>query len=328
MIANGEYVSTRADRTHREMSPFHRTRRSFLVTAASLVSARSLAHAQQPDVTFTAGVKVVTVFATVMNRNGQIIRDLARDDFLLSENGRPQEIRYFSRESGLPLTLGLLVDTSMSQQRVLSAERGACYRFLDRVLRETMDLVFIMQFDRTVQIKQGLTASRQALDEALAYVDTPTRRELRSEGGGTVLYDAVETASKDIMKKQTGRKALIVLSDGVDYGSDVTAQDAVEAAQRAETLVFSVLFSDSADSYGRGVLKRLSKETGGGFFEVSKKLTIERVFDVIQEELRGQYSLGYVSDEPVRVSEFRRIQLTAKQKGLIVQGRERYWAQR
>ncbi len=309
------------------MIPFSPARRRFLA-AAALVSTRLPAHDGQEDVTFTAGVKVVTVFATVMNRSGRIVRDLGRDDFLISENGRPQEIRYFSRESEVPLTLGLLVDTSMSQQRVLNAERGACYRFLDRVLRETMDKVFILQFDRIVQIRQGLTASRQALDEALAYVDTPTRRELRAEGSGTVLYDAVETASKDILKKQSGRKALIVLSDGVDYGSDVTLQAAVEAAQRAETLVYSILFTDSVDSYGRKVLQRLSKETGGGFFEVSKKFGIERVFDVIQEELRGQYSLGYVSDEPVRVSEFRRIQLTAKQKGLVVQGRERYWAQR
>ena len=309
------------------MIPFSPARRRFLA-AAALASTRLPAHDGQEDVTFRAGVKVVTVFATVMDRSRRIVRDLGRDDFLISENGRPQEIRYFSRESEVPLTLGLLVDTSISQQRVLNAERGACYRFLDRVLRETMDKVFILQFDRIVQIRQGLTASRQALDEALAYVDTPTRSDLRAEGSGTVLYDAVETASKDILKKQSGRKALIVLSDGVDYGSDVTLQAAVEAAQRAETLVYSILFTESVDSYGRRVLQRLSKETGGGFFEVSKKFGIERVFDVIQEELRGQYSLGYVSDEPVRVSEFRRIQLTAKQKGLVVQGRERYWAQR
>ena len=166
-------------------------------------------------------------------------------------------------------------------------------------------------------------------------MDTPDRKHLQHQtGGGTLLYDAVETASKDIMKKQRGRKALIVLTDGVDTGSAGTLANAIEAAQRSDTLVYSILFSDPhaygfmPGTSGRTVLMRMSKETGGGFFEVSKKQTIEQIFDVIQEELRSQYNLGYVSDQPVRVSEFRKIQLTAKQSGLIVQARDSYWAQR
>ncbi len=322
------------------------SRRQLIHSAAFLFWTASFVRGQD-EPTFSTDVKVVNLLATVVNRNGEIVRDLTKDDFSLSENGRQQIIRYFSRESDLPLTLGLMVDTSMSQRRVMNAERGACVRFLDQVVRETKDKVFIMQFDMTVRTPQTLTSSLRKLDDALAFVDTPTFHELQNQyGGGTLLYDAIVAASKDVMKNQRGRKALIVLSDGVDVGSEATLTDAIEAAQRADTLVYSILFSD-ASAYGiplgplmghrsipmggrdgRGALMRISKETGAGFFEVSKKQNIEQIFDVIQEELRSQYSLGYVSDQPVTISEFRKIQLTTKQKGLVAQARDRYWAQR
>lgn len=317
------------------MDPGRFSRRQLLLSAGALMGAHRLLRGQE-EPTFSTDVKVVNVLATVLGRKGEIIRDLDRDDFSLLENGRPQTIRYFARQSDLPLTLGLLVDTSMSQQRVLDTERGASFRFVDQVLRETMDQVFVLQFDMAVMMRQALTSSRGKLDDALAIVDTPTRNELQHQsGGGTLLYDAVVEASKDVMKNRPGRKALIVLSDGVDFGSEATLADAAEAAQRADTLVYSILFSDAGaygmfgmGSTGRAALMRLAKETGGGFFEVSKKQGIERIFDVIQEELRSQYSLGYVSDEPVRISEFRRIKLTTRQKGLVVQARDRYWARR
>jgi VWFA-related protein len=308
------------------------SRRQFFLSAASLVVARG-----QDEPTFSTDVKVVNLLATVTNKKKEIIRDLSKDDFSLSENGHPQTIRYFARDSDLPLTLGLMVDTSMSQRRVMDAERGASRRFLDQVLRENKDQVFIMQFDMAVFMRQALTSSIQKLDESLAYVDTPTVDELQHQfGGGTLLYDAVRQASKDVMKGQGGRKALIVMSDGVDTGSENSLVSAIEAAQRADTLVYSILFSDASaygfpllgDHDGKNVLMRMSRETGAGFFEVSKKQSIEQIFDVIQEELRSQYSLGYVSDQPVRISEFRKIRLTVKQKELVVQARDRYWAQR
>ena len=311
-----------------------------MLSAASLFLARRPARAQE-EITFSTEVKVVNVLTTVKNKKGQIVRDLTKDDFKIAENGRPQTLRYFARQSDLPLTLGLMVDTSMSQQRVLDAEQSASFRFLDRVLRENVDQVFVMQFDLAVQMRQELTSSRQKLEETLAKVAIPTRQALQAQGysGGTLLYEAVVAASKDVMKSRQGRKALIVLSDGVDVGSETTLASAIEAAQRADTLIYSILFSDApyygnplggllGHSDGRGVLVRMSRETGAGFFEVSKKLSIEQIFDLIQEELRSQYSLGYVSDTPVRISEFRKIQLTVSQKGLVVQARDRYWAQR
>jgi VWFA-related protein len=156
----------------------------------------------------------------------------------------------------------------------------------------------------------------------------------RQNGGGTMLYDAVIKASDDIMKRERGRKGLILLTDGVDVGSYGSMEDAIEAAQRADTLIYSILYSDPGaygllgGPNGRRVLERMSAETGGGFFEVSKKQTVDQIFDVLEEELRTQYSLGYVSDKPVAVSEFRSVRLTTKRKGLAVQAREKYWAQR
>jgi VWFA-related protein len=289
----------------------------------------------QEQPTFTTEVKVVNVLASVRDKHGAFIRDLGKDDFSLLENGRPQTIRYFSRETDLPLTIGLMIDTSMSQRRVMEAERAASYRFLDQVLREKMDRVFIMQFDLSPILRQELTSSLRILNESLERVDTPSMNDLRSQtGGGTVLYDAVVKASKDITKSQSGRKALILLTDGVDTGSEAGIAEAIETAQRADTLIYSILFSD--ESYyggfgggdGKGVLMRMSRETGGGFFEVSKKLSLDQIYGLLQEELRSQYNIGFVSDQPVSVSEFRKIQLTTRQKGLNVQARPRYWAQR
>jgi VWFA-related protein len=306
-------------------------RRSFLSLSAAAVVCR-LTRAQDQDATFSSDVRVVNLLAAVRDKKGEIVRDLTKDDFALLENGRPQTIRYFSRESDLPLTLGLMVDTSMSQQRVLDAERGASFRFIDQVLRENKDQVFIVQFDGTVRTAQSLTSSRAKLKQSLTYVDTPTRRQLQNGlGDGTLLYDAVVSASDEFMKSRKGRKALIVLSDGVDNYSDASLPDSIEAAHRADTLIYSILFSDSGfpsdGRDGKGVLARLAKETGGEIYEVSKKLSIDRIFDLIQEDLRSQYSLGYVSDRPVTVSEFRKVQLTVKRPGLVVQSRDRYWAE-
>ncbi len=296
------------------------TRREFLVAAAALLPLRA-----QDVPTFTTDIKLVTVLATVTNHQGEIVRNLTKDDFLLLEDKRPQNIRYFSQESDLPLTLGLMVDTSMSQRRVLDAERGASYRFIETVLRPNKDQVFLMQFDFRIFMRQPLTNSLRQLSDSLPYVDTPTFNQLRTQsGGGTLLYDAVVTASQDVMLNRTGRKAVILLTDGEDYGSDASVGDAIEAAQRADTLIYSILFADQGD--GRRPLQRMSKETGGGFFEVSKKQNIDQIFTAIQEELRSQYSLAYVSDKPVITNEFRHIQLAARQKGLVVQARDRYFA--
>jgi VWFA-related protein len=342
------------------------SRRS-LLRVFSVFPAARLLWGQRQNPTFSADVKVVSLLATVRNKQGQIVRDLTQDDFLLDEDGRPQTIRYFARETDLPLTLGLLVDTSGSQRRVLGDERIASYRFFEQVLREQRDLAFIIHFDFDVELLQDLTSSRRKLEAALEELDSPSMqrqggagrgplpgsrgggRGRGGPGGGTDLYDAVLLASDELMKKQSGRKALILLSDGVDTGSKTLLADAVESAQRADTLAYSILFEDP-DAYGGGfggfggprmgrrgggpmmdrpdgkrVLEKISKETGGRCFEVSKRQPLQRVFEAIEEDLRNQYSLGYTPDRADDSRAYRRIHLATKQRGLIVQTREGYY---
>jgi len=325
----------------------------------------------------SVSVKVVNVLASVRNKHGEIVRNLTKDDFELQEDGRPQTISYFSRETDLPLTLGLLVDTSGSQRRVLDQERSASSTFLDQVLRVDKDKAFLIHFDREVELLQDLTSSRQKLEAALNLLQTPQLHRSDQEGGGdsgnspgsspgsgrrgggggggTHLYDAVYLAANELMGKQQGRKAVIVLSDGVDRGSKETLASAVEAAQRANTLVYSILFADEhpfGGGYGgrgmggmgrRGggwpgrypqqerpdgkkILDQISKQTGGRLFEVSKKLPIEQIYAQIQDELRNQYNLGYTPSPPDAGAGYHKIGLTTKQKDLIVQARDGYYS--
>jgi VWFA-related protein len=351
--------------------------------ALSLLVAISLLTGTLPgqEVTISTNVKVVNVLATVREKNGTIVRDLKKEDFQLEEDGRPQTIRYFSQESDLPLTLGLLVDTSLSQRNVLEAERTASFSFLNNMLREAQDQAFVIHFDFEVELLQDLTGSRPKLEAALDLLETPenpTRRNYsrnfgnnfqwpggsvqfpRRGGGrrggqrggqrgggqrgggsgiGTLLYDAVYLGAHDIMQPQKGRKALIILSDGEDYGSQLSLATGVEAAQRADTIVYSILFTDdgggflgrlaggtsSSRGHGKQVLERISKETGGRMFEVSKKLTIGQIYEQIEEELRNQYSLGYSSDQPADSMAYRKIAVRTRQKNLIVQSRDGYY---
>ena len=227
----------------------------------------------QEDATFSTEVKVVNILATVRTKSGQIINDLTKDDFTVTENKRPQEIRYFSRESDLPLTIGLMVDTSMSQARVLESERSASFQFVDQVLREGKDKVFVTQFDMAVMTRQKPTSSRRDLEQSLPYVDTPSKSDLEAQrGGGTLLFDAVVKASREIMSNQQNRKAMIILSDGGDNGSDETLNSAIEAAQRADTIIYSILFSDAT------LLRWFRRPWGKGLHAASSQGDRRRLF--------------------------------------------------
>ncbi len=218
-------------------------------------------------------MKTVSVLATVRDKHGKIVSDLTKDDFQLEEDGRPQTINYFAHESDLPLRLGLLVDTSLSQRKVLDQERTASYSFLDKLLRQDKDSAFVIHFDREVELLQDFTPSRPQLQAALQKLSIPQMedsgsssgggggggygggggggRSRGSHGGGTLLYDAIFLASDELMSKQQGRKALIVLSDGVDHGSKETMAEAIATAQRSDTIIYSILFADEDENYGR-----------------------------------------------------------------------------
>ncbi len=299
-------------------------------TTAALTLLSLLAIPAQPqEASFASGIQVVNVLATVRDKNANFIRNLTQDDFSILEDGRPQTIRYFSSETNLPLTIGLLVDTSLSQTKVLDAERGASFRFIDQVLRDKTDHVFVMQFDMNVKTKQALTNSRADLQESLRLVNTPTRQELSIQyGGGTLLYDAISDACKQVMQKQQGRKALIVLSDGRDDGSNATLAAAVQQAQRTNTLIYTILFTGGGfgSAQGKNVMQRLAQQTGGSYFAVARNLNIDQIFGQVEEDLRSQYSIGYVSDQPSETPGFRKLQLTTKKPALTVNARDRYWA--
>lgn len=248
------------------------------------LAAAHLAVAQQ-EPKITVNVKVVTLPVTVRDKHNQIIRDLTVADFDLLEDGHPQTIRYFSLERNLPLTLGLLVDTSQSQRNVLDEERNASKTFLDQMLTNPKDGAFLIHFDREVELLQDLTSSREKLQKGLESLQTPARDSDREgdgsgspdsrggrtgHGGGTHLYDAVFLASNELMKKQQGRKALVILSDGVDRGSKESLESAVESAQRADTVVYSVLFADRHEEnrgfdHDRGGGGGMGRRGGGGW---------------------------------------------------------------
>lgn len=348
-----------------------------------------------PATTIAVDVKLVTLPVTVRDKHGAIVRDLTKDDFTLQEDGRPQAIHYFSQDANLPVTLGLLVDTSRSQTNSLEAERNASRSFLDQMLVQPKDKAFLIHFDKEVELLQDLTSSREKLQSALDLLKTPSDREHSndpkdsdgsgsdSHHGGTQLYDAIYLASNELMKKQQGRKALIILTDGVDRGSKTYLDAAIESAQRADTVVYSIYFAGArprdeggdrdrrGGGMGRGggwpggggggwpgggggypggggrggpgggqrhpeethvdgkkILERISKETGGRFFEVSKKESVGEIYTSIVEELRTQYNMGYTPDKDSAPTGYHHIQLTVKKKDLTAQTREGYYADR
>jgi VWFA-related protein len=339
---------------------------------------------------YSTEVKLVNVFATVRDKSsGKLLKDLTQGDFSLDEEGRPQTIKFFEAESSLPLNLGLLVDTSYSQARVLGDERSAGIKFFDQILRDK-DQAFVIHFDHDIELLQDFTSSRDKLDKALNLLEPaqPQQQSQQQGGnypqgggypgggggggggypgggypgggrrypqpnrshGGTKLYDAIMLASDDLMSKQQGRKALVLLTDGVDSGSKTTLFESIRAAQKVDTLIYSVLFADN-DAYGspgysgmgrrrmpmptgsqgpdgKKILQQIAEETGGTFNSVGSFHHLDKIFADIQEELRSQYNIGYTPDPASEVGLYRHIHLTAKtnkKKDLVVQARAGYY---
>ena len=280
----------------------------------------TLARAQQP--TFSTGVNVVNVLVTVRDKQGQLVKGLAQDDFTLEEDGRTQPIRYFSPQADQPLMLGLLIDVSGSQRTVLAEQRRASQQFLDTVLRPG-DRAFLVRFDRRIELLEDLSSLE---------VDA------KDNGArGTALYDAIVSAARGLAG-QPGRKALIVLSDGYDTSSSAPLAAAVETAQRADALVYSIRFLDRdvfafqvpasqggspVPREGRKALEQIAKETGGTYFDLTAGETLAKIYSRIDDELRNQYSLGFTPAG--KRPGYRKIRVSVKRKGLSVHARDGYF---
>ncbi len=286
-------------------------------------------------------VDVVNLYCAVRNKQNALIGNLEKTDFTLAEDGTPQTIKYFTRETDLPLTIGLLVDVSNSQRNLVEIERHAAASFFSSVLKKK-DVAFLISFGADSELLQDVTGSPRVLQDGLNRMKlnggyagpnggpVPTMNKPR----GTVLYDAVYLAANDMLSKEVGRKAIVLITDGEDEGSQLSMKAAIEAAQKADSIIYGVLYVDrqfyggfNMGYSGEGVLKQMAEETGGRLFQVdNRKNTLETIFDQIQQEMRTQYAIGYTPTNGKKDGSFRKIDLRTSNRDLKVQVRKGYYA--
>lgn len=310
---------------------------TFLLPLPVLAQTEAQGSNQQGEIpTFRKNVNVVNVFFTVRDHHGALVPSLTKDEFQILENGKPQTIKYFSAETNLPLTLGLLIDSSGSMQRMLDEEKVVAADFLRQVITEK-DLAFVISFDISVDLLQDLTSDVHLLRTGL------NQAKINVGGGssgipglgqgpvpishpkGTLLYDAVYLASDEVLGKQVGRKAMILLTDGEDEGSRLKLRDAIEAAQKADSICYVLLMHDPQYPVGYSEMKDLTEATGGRVIEVNRPEKIGSAFAQISSELRSQYSIGYTPDNDKLDGTFRKIEIKSKD-GYKVQARKGYYA--
>ena len=301
---------------------------------------------QQPTETLKVNVNVVQLFFNVKDKHGALIPNMTKDDFDIFEDGQKQTIKYFAPETNLPLTLGILIDSSGSQMHVLDMEKEVGGAFLKQVLTDK-DLAFVMDFDVDASLLQDYTRDVQRLQKALNSVKINsgvTMPTLPGAGGGpvptaaspgTVLYDAVYLSAHDMLAKEVGRKAMILLTDGQDEGSRLKIKDAIEAAQKADSIVYVLLcadrggyFSAGMGYYGEGDMKKLTEQTGGRVINVGNKFDkLREAFDQVAAELRSQYNIGYTPTNTNLDGGYRKLEIKNKQNYKI-QARAGYYAGR
>jgi VWFA-related protein len=297
-----------------------------------LLAAGACAFAQSPapiDVqeSIKVDVDVVNVLCTIRDRKGVLVKDLDQQNFEIREDGKPQQVRYFARETDLPLTIGLLVDVSGSVRRLVQAEKNTAERFLEQVLRP-QDQALLVGFSSTVVLWRDFTDSPSLLLATLEKLHAVPFRGVPKDGGPapcTLLYDAVHSTANDKFQGVPGRKAMLVISDGTDIGSRQTIEGAIRAVQSANTIVYGICYRNPRDS-GCSYLQTLAEPTGGRMFPVTPETPLSAIFQTIQEELRSQYSLGYVSTNTARDGSFRKLQVEVQPKGFKVEARKGYYA--
>ncbi|MDE3179284.1 MAG: VWA domain-containing protein [Acidobacteriota bacterium] len=286
--------------------------------------------------------EVVNVYAVVKGKHGEVIPDLTKSDFEITDNGVPQEIQYFTRQTDVPLTMGIMVDTSPSQQNLLPIEQRQAKAFLAEVMRPK-DLAFVLRFDVSVELLQDFTPNVQSLDQAIDSTVINGGQAIvpgtfpSGQVGYTHLYDAIWLASSpQLMADQAGRKVLILLTDGQDEGSKETLKDAIRSAQKADVMVYSINIVDprmygTYNQYGGGyigdsVLKMLSEQTGGEYIRVGRWHDTSAAFQEIARQLRTQYLLGYSPTDRTRNGSYHKIRVRVLNKNYRVQARQGYYA--
>ncbi len=285
---------------------------------------------------FRKNVTVVNVLFTVKDKHGVLVPHLEKDRFELLEEGQPQTIKYFSAETDQPLTIGLLIDSSKSMERTLPEEKIVAGGFLQKVLTEK-DLAFVISFDISVDLLQDLTNSTRLLRAGLekARINTNTvgmspmgnPGPVPTAGGqnkGTLLFDAAYLAADEVLGRQSGRKAMVILTDGDDVGSKLRLKDAIEAAQKADVVTYVLLITDPMYGSNYGDMSKLAEQTGGRIIRVNRVDKMDKAFAEISDELRSQYSIGFSSTNPVNDGKFRRIELKSKD-GYKIQARRGYY---
>jgi VWFA-related protein len=302
--------------------------------APSGATAAQQAPSQAP--TLKVNVNVVNVYAVVRDHK-RLVPDLTKDAFEVDEDNVPQDIKYFSKQTDTPLTLVLAVDTSPSQERVLMAEQEAAKQFASQVLRPK-DAFAVLHFDVAVELLQDFTGSLQYLDKAIDSTQingggAPVAGTFPTSGGATHLYDAVYLASHDMLRSEVGRKVVILLTDGEDQGSQLTLDQGLQAAQRSDVIIYSILISDRAfyarsrmGYSGESVLNKLSNETGGHVFRANNASNTTDAFNEIANELRTQYLLGYTPSNNKPDGTYRHVKVRVKDQRYDVQARRGYYA--
>ncbi len=299
---------------------------------------------QQPTETLKVNVSVVSLFFNVKDKHGALIPNQTKDDFEVFEDGKQQTLKYFTAETNLPLTLGILIDSSGSQLRVLDMEKEVGGAFLKQILTDK-DEAFVIDFNVDASLVQDFTRDVHRLQKALNSVKINTgfsTGPIPGAGGGpvptaqqagTVLFDAVYLSAHDMLAKEVGRKAMILLTDGEDEGSKLKIKDAIEAAQKADAIVYVLLCADRGFYGGMGYsgeydMRKLTEATGGRVINVGNKFDkLRDAFDQIAAELRSQYNIGFVSTNTKLDGTYRKIEIKNKQ-GYKIQARAGYYAGR
>jgi Ca-activated chloride channel homolog len=273
--------------------------------------------------TYKVNVDLVNILCSVLDKKtNSFVTNLTREDFVIYEDDQIQQIKNFARESNLPLTLALLIDTSDSVAPKLKFEQDAAIGFFQSIMQEN-DRAMLLEFNSGVNLLQDFTNDPNKLTKQI--------RKLRT-GGNTALYDALEITCDEKLIRELGRKAIIVISDGDDESSKSTLQQAKEMALRAEATVFAISTSkfglEDDRKQGDSVLKEIAQATGGRIFFPFKAEDLNENFRQINQELRSQYSIIYTSTNPARDGNYRRIVIKMKEKGLNLSHRKGYYAPR